>query len=111
MLSPPVLTRDEPAALFDRLLTNLLRTPAPPAGQVLVASGDVLLTFDPAEVDWDRPGVTGVAFADLPDRAARHGVYVTDLDGRVVDFLQKPTREQLDAHAAIDPLGRTLIDT
>src|SRR5207302_1702624 len=66
----------QPATLFDLLLENLCRIPPSPRGHVLVASGDVLLTFDPTGIDFSRPGVVGVAYADTTGRAARHGVYV-----------------------------------
>ena len=62
--------------LFDLLLANLERLPRPHDGHLLIAAGDVLLTFNPAEADFSRPGVTGVAYPDHTDRAARHGVYV-----------------------------------
>ncbi|MBV9125939.1 MAG: hypothetical protein JO112_21520 [Planctomycetes bacterium] len=100
-----------PAALFDLLLANLLKLPAPAAGQVLIACGDVLLTFDAEEARLDRPGITGLTYPDKVKRARRHGVYVLDEKGRVVQFLQKPDETELRCHGAISPVGRVLIDT
>jgi len=61
------------------------------------ASGDVLLTFDAQSLDWDRPGVTGVAIPQPMETARQHGVYVTDEQGRVYSFLQKPSAPQVRA--------------
>ena len=97
--------------LFDLLLANLERLPRPKDGHLLIAAGDVLLTFNPAEADFSQPGVTGVAYADHTDRAARHGVYVADAQGGVLDFLQKPNVDELRRRGALDRLGRALVDT
>jgi fucokinase len=108
----PCLTPDgQPATLFDLMLVNLQKIPMPPTGHVLVGSGDVLLTFDPSEVDLSGPGVTGVTYPDSVERAGRHGVYVLDGNGQVVNFLQKPRADELRQHQALDAAGRALIDT
>ena len=100
-----------PAALFDLVLKNLAGLPAPESGQVLIASGDVLLTFDPATVNFDRHGVTGVAYPGSIERGGRPGVYAADCDGRVLDFLQKPDEETAHNRHAVDAAGRVLVDT
>ena len=100
-----------PAALFDLMLAGLLALPAPRGGQVLVSAGDVLLTFDPRRVDFDRPGFTGVAYQGTLERGRGHGVYVADRCGRVVDFLQKPDEATARRHHAVDGVGRVLVDT
>ena len=97
--------------LFDLLLANLERLPRPRDGHLLIAAGDVLLTFNPTEADFSRPGVTGVAYPDHTDRAARHGVYVADAQGNVLDFLQKPNLDELRRRGTLDRLGRALVDT
>ncbi len=97
--------------LFDLLFANLCILTRPPGGHLLVAAGDVLLTFDPREVDCSRPGLTGVACVEQADRASRHGVYVAGAAGEVLDFLQKPTDEEMRRRGALDGLGRALLDT
>ena len=109
-----------PAALFDLILQGLLALPSPvgggvgEGGQVLIAAGDVLLTFPPEAVDFSRQGVTGVAFPASIERGSRHGVYVAGGEGgggRVVDFLQKPDEARAKARGAVDAVGRVLVDT
>lgn len=82
-------------ALFDLILANMAKLPMPQAGGVLVACGDVLITFDFRSADLSHPGVTGVGFCDDAARAARHGVYQVPRGARtgclpVAGFLQKP---------------------
>jgi len=109
--SAPAPTADAAATLFDLILNQLRRLPAPAAGHTLIAAGDVLLTFDPNAVDLDRPGVTGVAYPGEVARGSAHGVYVADRHGRVTNFLQKPDEPTARKHHAIDGVGRVLIDT
>jgi fucokinase len=100
-----------PAALFDLIACGLRSLHAPKAGQVLIASGDVLLTFDPEAVNFDCRGVMGIAYPGSIERGGRHGVYVPDSQGNVVDLLQKPDEETARNRHAIDSAGRMMIDT
>ena len=108
----PCRTRQgSPAALFDLIAASLLALPSPQAGQILIASGDVLLTFDPEAVSFDHRGVVGVAYPGTIQRGSRHGVYVPDRHGQVVDFLQKPDEKSARERNAVDAAGRVMIDT
>ena len=132
----PTTHRGHPAALFDLIMANLEQLPAPAAagtgatadrastpsggggrGQVLIYVGDVLLTFDPAAVAFEAPGVVGVAYPGSIETGSRHGVYVADAAvgaGQAIavrSFLQKPDAAEAHAHGAIDAVGRVLIDT
>ena len=80
-----------------------------PAGLV-VGSGDVILTFDAAALDWTRPGVCGVAMLQPAEMGTRHGVYVTDERGRVYAFLQKPSVSELRAAGGLLPGDRVALD-
>lgn len=95
-------------SMFEHIVESMEKLPLPEAGGLLIASGDVLLTFDYASADFTNPGVTGVAYPDGPFQAQRHGVYLPKKGGpkdarvsAVADFLQKPKVEK----------GRFLIDT
>jgi len=109
-----------PLALFDLILKTVSALPAPEGGQVLVTSGDVLLTFDYASVDFSKPGVTGVAYFGSIERGSRHGVYVPEAFRSnpqkteclpVADFLQKPSEPAARACGAVDPFGHVAVDT
>jgi fucokinase len=76
-----------------------------------VSSGDVVLTFDPAGLDWERPGVAGAAIRQPIEVGTRHGIYVLDERGRVYSFLQKPTPAQVHAAGGILPGDQVALDT
>jgi fucokinase len=76
-----------------------------------VSSGDVILTFDAAGLDWDRPGVAGAAMRQPMAVGTRHGVYVLDERGRVYSFLQKPTPAEVRTAGGILPGGDVALDT
>jgi len=104
-------------ALFDVLLDKFMRLPALDDGQVIVTSGDVLLSFDPDYVAFSETGVTGVAYPDSSDVASNHGVYVVipnHSEGnprKVIDFLQKPDHDELQRSNALDHAERAYVDT
>lgn len=104
-------------AVFDATLDSLMRLPVMEEGQVIVASGDVVLVLEADYLAFSPRGVTGVAYPDQPQIASGHGVYlVADRASRaqpttVADFLQKPSLEELQAAHALDATGRALVDT
>ncbi len=116
----PCQTADgRPLALFDLIVRNAGALPVRAGGQVLILAGDVLLTFDTQNVDFSRPGLTGVAWFAEMARGSRHGVYVVDEEvkagytacPRVSGFLQKPTPAEATAAGAVDAHGRVAVDT
>lgn len=99
-------------ALFDRLVPAFLELPAgaKDAGQIVVASGDALIRFDPSEVGSLRTGITALGCWVAPAEAARHGVFCPNADGSVRLYLQKPDiRRQAEA-GAIAADGRSVLD-
>jgi len=91
-------------------------------GQVVVASGDVLLSFDASKVAVEmtlcgRSGVTGLAYPGPVEVASNHGVYIVPQTRlgenlrKVVDFLQKPTYDELKECNGLDTANRAFIDT
>jgi fucokinase len=77
---------------------------------LLVASGDVVLRFDAGKVQWDRPGVTGVAMPLDAETASHHGVYVVGAGDQVYTFLQKPTPAEVRAAGGVLEDGRVAVD-
>ena len=106
-----------PAALFDLVLSGAEALPARAGGQVLVLSGDALVTFDPARLDLSPRGVIGAAYYVGMARGSRHGVYVAGAAPAragcfpVADFLQKPDEAAAREAGALDAAGRVLVDT
>ena len=102
-----------PMTLFDRQLPTYLALAAPPdgAGQVVITSGDVMLRFDPGQVKFDKPGLTGLGCYARPEQAANHGVYCgVDEAGKVKKFLQKPSVAEQKQMGATDHYGQSVLD-
>ena len=101
-----------PVTLFDRQLPVYLGLPGPrgDTGQVVIASGDVLLLFEPAEVRFAGVGVTALGCRESPMRAKNHGVLCGGEGGRVRLFLQKPSPADQRAAGAVDPYGQVILD-
>jgi galactokinase/mevalonate kinase-like predicted kinase len=99
-------------SLFDRQLPTYLALPAPDQGrgQVVIASGDVLLRFDPTHVKFTREGITGLACYAQPQQASRHGVFCRGQDDEVRLYLQKPSIAEQTRMGAIDAYGQSCLD-
>ncbi|MEW5901118.1 MAG: L-fucokinase, partial [Acidobacteriota bacterium] len=82
----------------------------PERGQVVVTTGDVLLTFDYERVQFAGEGVTGLGCYAEPGLAKNHGVFCAGRDGRVRLFLQKPTPAEQEEKGAIDRHGQSVLD-
>ncbi len=100
----------EPSTVFDETLALSSAWVEHLRGGLVVGSGDVLLSFDAARVDWDRPGITGVAMLQPAELGSRHGVYVADERGRVYSFLQKPSIAELRAAGGLLSGERVALD-
>jgi len=86
---------------FDEMLISVCGLPERLSGGVVILSGDVLLAFDPTQFRPGR-GVTGLAALSPWEIAAHHGVYVCGPQGGPVqDYLQKPSRREMETHGAL----------
>ncbi len=81
-----------------------------PAG-LLVSTGDVVLDIEGEDVDWSRPGATGLAIRQSAEMGSQHGVYVTNAQGRVYTYLQKPSAVELKAAGGLLEDGKVALDT
>ncbi len=96
--------------VFDQMLAlSTAWIPCVPSGLV-ISSGDVVLTFPAASLDWSRDGVSGAAMLVPFETGAQHGIYVLN-EGRVYSFLQKPTREQTRAAGGLLESDQVAVDT
>jgi fucokinase len=108
---------DEVVTLFDLLINNFMQFPNLNDGQVIVTSGDVLLSFNSSEITFSDSGVTGLAYPGPVEVASSHGVYIVNqnLPGqnlrKVANFLQKPAYDELKACNGLDTANRAFIDT
>ena len=100
------------STIFDRLAPTFLGLPqgVPGSGQVVIAAGDALLLFDPAEADFSQPGIAVLGATVEPEEAVRHGVLAANPDGSVRLFLQKPSFAELEKSGAIGGDGQCVLD-
>jgi galactokinase/mevalonate kinase-like predicted kinase len=98
--------------LLDRQLPTYLSLPlgAEGQGQVVITAGDVLLRFDPHEVQWNYKGVNGLGCLARPEEASLHGVFCLAGNGHVRKFLQKPAVEVQARERAITAYGQSALD-
>ena len=101
----------EASTVFDEMLALSSAWAENISSGLLVGSGDVILTFDARTINWERPGFSGVAILQPAEAGARHGVYVTDAEGRVTTFLQKPSIATLRSHAGFAQGDLVALDT
>lgn len=100
-----------PPVLLDLQLNLFFRYPWK-KGEVLIASGDVVIDFNVDLVPNDRGDICGFAKPVSLDFGSRHGVFVFDKDQKtVVDFLQKAPPEVLAKRAVIEGTSECAIDT
>jgi galactokinase/mevalonate kinase-like predicted kinase len=91
-----------PPVILDMQLTLFLSYPWR-RGELVVASGDVVIDFDTAAVPLDRGDVCGFAKAESFELGARHGVFKFSSNrAAVVDFFQKQPASFLEQNAALE---------
>jgi fucokinase len=98
------------STVFDEILALSTTWAENTPSGLVVGSGDVVLTFDGAELNWTRPGVTGAAMRQPAAVGRGHGVYVIGDRDRVYTFLQKPSPEETAAAGGVLPDGQVALD-
>ena len=82
--------------MLEAIVAESVALPGPRDGQFMVVTGDAVVPLRSTEnVHLDRPGITGVAQRATLERGGRHGVYVADDAGRLLDMLQKPAPDEV----------------
>ncbi len=101
----------ETSTVFDEFMALSTLWVARLGSGLVLASGDVVLTFEESGLRWDRPGVSGVAIRQPAEVGSQHGVYVTDAEGRVYTFLQKPAPAEVRAAGGMLGGEQVAVDT
>ena len=73
-------------------------------GMVLL-SGDVLLLFNPLQIDYNNVGAAAISFKENVETGKNHGVYLNGPDGKVKCCLQKKSVEVLQKAGAVNESG------
>lgn len=108
---PRTLPDGRRSTLFDEFIIGMSGVPARLADGMLVCSGDVLLLFNPLQIDSFSTGAAAFSVKEDARVACHHGVFLGDEEGNVDRFLHKQTVETLEASGATDTSGRVDLDT
>ena len=99
------------STLFDEFMIGMAGMPARFKEGMLVLSGDVLLLFNPLQIDFAFRGAAAVSIKEDVETGKDHGVFLGDEDGNVGNFLHKQSEEQLRRLGAVNEQNAVDLDT
>ncbi len=108
---PRALPNGNPSTLFDEFIISMSSVPARMKDGMLLLSGDVLLLFNPLQIDFDGKNAAALSFKESVEIGKNHGVYTADEDMCVSRFLHKLSIEKLYENNAVNDRGLVDIDT
>lgn len=108
---PRELPNGKRSTLFDEFLIGMSGVPARIQEGMLVLSGDVLLLFNPLQIDAPVSGAAAISFKEDVQTGKDHGVFHMDDEGNVGEFLHKQSVETLRAVGAVNEQEKVDIDT
>ena len=99
------------STLFDEFIIGMTGVPARMGGGMLVCSGDVLLLFNPLQLDFYSKGAMALSIKENVEMGKNHGVFLGNEKGNVERFLHKQSVEKLTEYGAVDKNNNVNIDT
>ncbi len=99
------------SSLFDEFMIAMSSVPSRIRSGMLLLSGDVLLLFNPLQIDYSGTGAAAISFKEDVETGKNHGVFLRGEDGNVCKFLHKQTVESLKEQGAVNENGCVDIDT
>ncbi len=108
---PNCLPNQMASTLFDEFMMVMSSVPGRIREGMLLASGDVLLLFNPLQIDYSGVGAAAISFKEPVETGKNHGVFVQGENGNVSAFLHKQSVEELTKKNAVNENGCVDIDT
>ena len=108
---PHELPNGRAATLFDEFMIMMSPVPSRIREGMLLLSGDVLLLFNPLQIDYSGRGAAVVSFRENVETGKEHGVFLRGEDGNVARFLHKQSVSMLRACGAVNSRNNVDIDT
>ena len=108
---PHKLPSGRNSTLFDEFMVATSSVPSRISKGMLLLSGDVLLLFNPLQIDYGGFGAAAISFKEKVETGKNHGVFLNGEDGFVKKFLHKQTVEELTRQGAVNERGAVDIDT
>ena len=108
---PRELPDGRTSTLFDEFLIGMAGVPSRFKEGMLILSGDVLLLFNPLQIDAQFEGAAAISMKSPVEIGKNHGVFLNDGTDHVQKFLHKQTEETLFAMGAVNEEGNVDLDT
>lgn len=108
---PRELPDGRPSTLFDEFMISMAAVARRFEDGMLVLSGDVLLLFNPLQLDFQYKGAAAISIKEPVSIGKNHGVFLNDGRGYVKRFLHKQTEESLQNIGAVNSQGNVDLDT
>ena len=99
------------STLFDEFMIAMSGVPSRISEGMLVLSGDVLLLFNPLQIDAQFTGAAAISVKEPVETGKDHGVFLNDGRGNVKNFLHKQSKERLCEIGAVNEHGTVDLDT
>ncbi len=108
---PHELPNGRISTLFDEFLICMSSVASRIREGMLLLSGDVLLLFNPLQIDYNGRDAAAISFKEHVETGRNHGVFLNGKDGNVCRFLHKQTVETLRSVGAVNESNCVDIDT
>lgn len=108
---PHKLPDGRSSTLFDEFLIVMSSVPSRIREGMLLLSGDVLLLFNPLQIDFSGRGAAAISFKEDVETGKNHGVFLNGENNTVRKFLHKQTVETLTQTGAVNENHCVDIDT
>lgn len=99
------------STLFDEFIINMSSMPSRIHEGMLLLSGDVMLLFNPLQIDYSGSNAAAISFKEHVETGKNHGVFLSNSDGNVARFLHKQTEATLRNFGAVNARDCVDIDT
>lgn len=99
------------STLFDEFIIGMSGMPSRFKEGMLVLSGDVLLLFNPLQIDFQFHGAAAISIKEHVETGKNHGVFLGDESGYVRKFLHKMSVDELKKSGAVNAHDNVDIDT
>lgn len=108
---PHELPDGRSSTLFDEFMICMSSMPSRIREGMVLLSGDVLLLFNPLQIDYNNVGAAAISFKEHVDTGKNHGVYLNGENGEVKCCLQKKSVDMLREVGAVNEQDCVDIDT
>lgn len=99
------------STLFDEFIIAMSGVPSRIKEGMLVLSGDVLLLFNPLQIDLQYQGAAAISIKEHVSTGKDHGVFLNDGNGFVGKFLHKQSEDTLRSLGAVNAQENVDLDT